>query len=81
MTHYPSIDAQFPAAFAKSGSDIRLLIPHTEINKAKSMGDLIHLVTKKVKELKKIRILNQELSQKSSRMSGDVLFAVLIKLI
>ena len=53
LNRYPAMDVKFPAAFVKSGSDISLLITHTEINKAKSMEDLIHLVTKKVNELKK----------------------------
>jgi hypothetical protein len=50
---YPSMDAQFPAAFVKKGSDISLLIAHTEINKAKSVDDLIQLVSRKAKELGK----------------------------
>lgn len=49
---YPSMDVKFPAAFLKSGADISLLIPHTEINKAKSVDDLITLVNEEVKELK-----------------------------
>ena len=48
---YPSIDVQFPAAFVERGSDINLLIAHTEINRAKSVEDLVQLVTAKVKEL------------------------------
>jgi len=49
---YPSIDVQFPAAFVKRGSDINLLIAHTEINRAKSVEDLVQIVTAKVKELR-----------------------------
>jgi hypothetical protein len=49
---YPSMDVQFPATFVKRGSDITLLIAHTEINKAKSVDDLIQLVTEKMKELR-----------------------------
>jgi hypothetical protein len=49
---YPSIDVQFPAAFVKRGSDITLLIAHTEINRAKSVEDLVQLVKAKVKELR-----------------------------
>jgi hypothetical protein len=49
---YPLIDVQFPAAFVKRGSDIKLLIAHTEINRAKSVEDLVQLVTAKVKELR-----------------------------
>jgi hypothetical protein len=45
---YPSMDVKFPAAFVKRGSDISLLIPHTEINKAKSVEDLMKLVTEKI---------------------------------
>ena len=52
LDRYPSIDAQFPAAFVKRGSDISLLIAYTEINKAKSVDDLIQLVTAKVNELR-----------------------------
>lgn len=51
--HYPSKDEKFPAAFVRKGSDISLLIAHTEINKAKSVDDLIQLVTQRVKELRK----------------------------
>jgi hypothetical protein len=49
---YPSIDVQFPAASVKRGSDINLLIAHTEINRAKSVEDLVQLVTAKVKKLR-----------------------------
>ena len=45
---YPSMDAKFPAAFVKIGSDISLLIPQTGINKAKSVEDLMKLVTEKI---------------------------------
>ncbi len=55
LNRYPAMDVKFPAAFVKSGSDISLLIPHTEINKAKSMDDLINLVTKKIKEITNIK--------------------------
>ncbi len=51
LTHYPSIKAHFPAAFVKRGSDISLLIPHANINKAKSVDDLINLVTEKLQEI------------------------------
>ncbi len=48
------MDAKFPAAFVKIGSDISLLIPQTGINKAKSVDDLMKLVTEKIadKEVK-----------------------------
>ena len=42
------MDVKFPAAFVKRGTDISLLIPHTEINKAKSVDDLMKLVTEKI---------------------------------
>jgi hypothetical protein len=45
---YPLMDVKFPAAFVKRGTDISLLIPHTEINKAKSVEDLMKLVTEKI---------------------------------
>jgi hypothetical protein len=52
IERYPSMDVKFPAAFVKQGSDISLLIAHTEINQAKSVEDLAKLVTAKVKELR-----------------------------
>ena len=48
LVQYPSMDAKFPAALLKRGTDISLLIPHTEINKAKSVDDLMKLVTEKI---------------------------------
>jgi len=42
------MNVKFPAAFVKRGTDISLLIPHTEINKAKSVEDLMKLVTEKI---------------------------------
>ena len=51
LNRYPSMDVKFPAAFVKRGADISLLVPHTEINKSKSMDDLINLVTKKMEEI------------------------------
>ncbi|MDI6810707.1 MAG: hypothetical protein QMD80_03385 [archaeon] len=62
LRRYPSIDAKFPAAFVKRGSDINLLIPHTEINKSKSVEDLINLVEKKVKGF-----TNRKKEQKESK--------------
>jgi hypothetical protein len=48
LEQYPLMDVKFPAAFVKRGTDISLLIPHTEINKAKSVEDLMKLVTEKI---------------------------------
>ncbi len=42
------MDVKFPVAFVKRGTDISSLIPHTEINKAKSVDDLMKLVTEKI---------------------------------
>ena len=48
------MDVKFPAAFVKRGTDISLRISQTEINKAKSVDDLMKLVTEKIadKEVK-----------------------------
>lgn len=37
-------NSQLPAAFTESASGLSLLIPHTEINKAKNVGELIETV-------------------------------------
>jgi hypothetical protein len=42
------MDVKFPGALLKRGTDISLLIPQTEINKAKSEEDLMKLVTEKI---------------------------------
>jgi hypothetical protein len=42
------MDVKFPGALLKRGTDISLLIPQTEINKAKSVEDLMKRVTEKI---------------------------------
>ncbi len=37
-------DGQLPAVFTESASGLSLLIPHTEINKAKNVGELMETV-------------------------------------
>jgi len=48
------MDVKFPGALLKRGTDISLRISQTEINKAKSVDDLMKLVTEKIadKEVK-----------------------------
>lgn len=42
------MDVKFPGALLKRGTGISLLISQTEINKAKSVDDLMKLVTEKI---------------------------------
>jgi hypothetical protein len=42
------MDAKFPGALLKRGTDISLRISQTEINKAKSVEDLMKQVTEKI---------------------------------
>jgi len=42
------LDAKFPDAVKRTGSEIGLLIPPTGINKAKSVEDLMNPVSKKI---------------------------------
>ncbi len=37
-------DVKLPAAFAENASGLSLLISHTEINKAKNVGELVEIV-------------------------------------
>ena len=41
-------DAKFPAVFLDKGGKISLLITHSEINKCKTLKDLMNLITRKL---------------------------------
>ena len=45
---YSLINEKYPAAFIKQGKTITKFISHTEINKCKTLDDLIVLVKKKI---------------------------------
>ncbi len=47
---HPMGDIKFPAAFAKSGTSITLLITPEEINSCKSAEDLMAILTKKLEK-------------------------------
>jgi hypothetical protein len=42
--HPDQKDVRLPAAFIEDASGLKLLIPHAEINRAESVGDLIEIV-------------------------------------
>jgi len=51
-THPHNIeDAKFPSIFLRKGEKISLFIPHDEINKCKTLKDLMSLITKKLSEV------------------------------
>jgi hypothetical protein len=48
LEQYHSMDVKFYGALLKRGTDISLLISQTEINKAKSVEDLMKQVAEKI---------------------------------
>jgi len=51
-THPHNIkDAKFPSIFLRKGEKISLFITHDEINKCKTLKDLMSLITKKLSEV------------------------------
>jgi hypothetical protein len=48
---YDFKDAEFPSGFLKAGNDLKLYITAEEINKCKTLDDLMDLVTEKVNQI------------------------------
>jgi hypothetical protein len=52
MKMYPKENVEFPVAFLKRGDKLKLFINHEEINKCKTLDELMELVKKKMKSMK-----------------------------
>jgi hypothetical protein len=52
MKMYPKENVEFPVAFLKRGDKLKLFINHEEINKCKTLDELMELVKNKMKSNK-----------------------------